>query len=266
MKITARDLGDSADVSSAKGTAFRELKTLLIATCILAVAVYLAVGLIVDTLVPCISYKREAKLFSGLARHIGKADSDRLEQAKSILDVLIKDPNVPPLPYRVVLITEDQINAFAFPGGTIGVTEGLLDNLHDDISLAFVLGHELGHFRHRDHLRGIGRAVGVGVSYAILFGGQMGNESMGTILSAVLRRGYSRRQERHADHFGIDLVFRTYGRTEGVDELFRLIEIKDDMPAWCYMFATHPQPKTRIQELKRYADQLAQKRADEVLH
>jgi Zn-dependent protease with chaperone function len=255
MKVTVKELGDAADASAAKGTAFRELRILLVAVCILAVVIYLAVGLVVDALVPSISYEREAKLFSVVTKHFGEESGPGLERAQSILAELIKDPNVPPLPYRVVRMRNDAINAFAFPGGTIGVTEPLLDELTEDIELAFVLGHELGHFRHRDHLRGIGRAVGVGLAYAVLFGGQMGNESMGTLLNLVLQRGYSRHQEELADRFGVDLVHRIYGRTDGVDRLFRIIEEKDKAPSWAYMFATHPQPEARIRELKRYAGQ-----------
>ena len=107
MKVTVKDLGAAADASSAKGTAFRELRTLLLAVCVLAVVIYLAVGLLVDALVPSISYEREAKLFRGVAQHIGNDTSPRLERAQSILATLIKDPNVPPLPYRVVLVPQE---------------------------------------------------------------------------------------------------------------------------------------------------------------
>ena len=85
-----------------------------------------------------------------------------------------QDPAVPKLPYRLILIENPKPNAFAFPGGTIGLTSGLIDSLDDPEALKFVLGHELGHFHERGHLRGLGRAIGSAVVFSILFGGDMG--------------------------------------------------------------------------------------------
>ena len=47
---------------------------------------------------------------------------------------------------------------------------GLLENVESENELAFVLGHELGHFRNRDHLRGLGR--GIAFSLVLVAGGR----------------------------------------------------------------------------------------------
>ena len=260
MKINNKQLGDAAEVSSAEGTAFRELRKLLIAACVLAVVVYFVVGHIVDFTVARLSFEQEARLFGALPLLFDEGDPNdpRLARAQGILDRFKTDPQVPSLDYRLRILSEEDLNAFAFPGGTIGLTQGLFEALDEDIALAFVLGHELGHFRHRDHLRGLGRAAGVGLAYAVLFGGPMGNESMGNLFPFVLQRGYSRQQEEKADAFGVALVQRTYGRIEGVDRLFQILEGKDHLPPWGYMFATHPNPKDRIEDLKAYAARLAE--------
>ena len=46
------------------------------------------------------------------------------------------------------------MNAVALPGGNIVVFAGLLKEIKSENELAMILGHELGHFAHRDHLRG----------------------------------------------------------------------------------------------------------------
>ena len=258
MKIVKKSLGKTADVSSARRSGFRELRKLLAAVVLLAVSLYFAIGLTVDAVVARISFEKEDALFGSgtfFTRNQKSADP-RLKRAQSILSTLVSDTQVPPLKYRLKYLENDEMNAVAFPGGAIGVTQGLLDALEDDIALAFVLGHELGHFYNRDHLRGIGRAVGVGIVYAIVFGGQMGDDNLGNVFHSMLQRSYSRRQEEKADRFGLELVFRIYGKTDGLDRLFRILEDKEDMPCWAYMFATHPSPKSRIMDLKKYAERL----------
>ena len=147
-------------------------------------------------------------------------------------------------------------NAFAFPGGTIGLTTGLLDTLEGTAALTFVLGHELGHFHQRDHLRGLGRAVGGGIAMAMLFGGEMGNRQFANTFTHILSRSYSRDQEEGADLFGLGLAFRTYGETEGCDQLFRVLQESDETPEWAYMLSTHPAPAQRIEQLRKEAERL----------
>ena len=258
MKIVNRSLGDAANASAARKTAFRELSWLAAAACLLGGAIFFGVGIVVDATVSRISPEAEASLFASLRppNLVRKRDAPRLRQARTILKSLASAPQVPELPYRLVLLDIEAPNAFAFPGGTIGVTKGLLDALNQEIALAFVLGHELGHFHSRDHLRGIGRAIGFGVAGAVLFGGQMGSDSAAGIFNLVMHRTYSRAQEEKADRFGAECVFHTYGRTDGVDRLFRILEDKAECPRWAYMFATHPSPQSRIRELRTHAAQL----------
>jgi Zn-dependent protease with chaperone function len=253
MKIINRKLGKAADISSEKGSSFRELKRLLTAVVILAVGLYFSIGIIVDAIVIRISFATEAKLFGSDFFSILNKDGENKQiiRAQAILDTLTSDPQIPPLSYSLALIEQKEPNAFAFPGGTIGVTQGLIEVLEEDIAFAFVLGHELGHFHNRDHLRGFGRAIGSGILFSLLFGGQMGSDSLGYIFNSVLQRNYSRGQEEKADQYSVALVLRTYGKANGVDRLFKIIEKKHRMPDWAYMFATHPSPRSRIQDLKK---------------
>ena len=146
----------------------------------------------------------------------------------------------------------------AVPGGAIGITRGLLGKLdRDEIAEAFVIGHELGHFKHRDHLRGMGRAVGIQICYALIFSDSGNGAIVGSGTFDLLNKKYSRRQELSADRFGLLLVYKTYGRVQGADRLFDILEKEDKTPPWAYMFATHPAHKKRITELKRYAEELA---------
>lgn len=258
MRIVNRVPDATADVSSGSGTAWLEVRNLVLLATLLAVAMYLSIGYLVDFAVTRTSFGVEARLFGGfsLPQADGEQGDEPLQRARSVLNRLTSAPGTPPLPFRLVLMQRPEPNAFAFPGGCIGVTEGLVTQLTDDIELAFVLGHELGHFQHRDHLRGLGRAIGTGVTFSALFGGPAGDNTLTRVLQFVLRRNYSRRQEAAADRFAVELVFRTFGKTNGIERLFEILEGSADVPAWAYMFATHPAPGDRIRELRAYAEQL----------
>lgn len=258
MKIVNRQPIKTADVSSNRGQTWNELWKLFLWAALLVVAVFFSIGWIVDLTVPFITPEREASFFSPWQPG-GKSTSEdaaRLEPAQTMLDQLVSDPAVPHLPYRLILIEDQRPNAFAFPGGTIGLTSGLLDSTENPVALAFVLAHELGHFQNRDHLRGLGRTIGHGIAFSILFGGEMGSSQLPDTFNYVLGRSYSRKQEAAADRFGIGLVYRTLGETDGCDELFRNLQKDDTLPDWAYMFTTHPLPQKRIDRLQQEVDRL----------
>ena len=73
-------------------------------------------------------------------------------------------------PFHVYVTEVDDINAIALPGSNIIVFSGLLQNIQSENELVMVLGHELGHYAHKDHLRGLGRGLGISLvitSYSI---------------------------------------------------------------------------------------------------
>ena len=263
MKIVYRQPNGTADVSSARGTAGRELGKLLLSALAVLILLFFAVGWTVDFAVERISFDTETRIFQHLSFPAkvadGAKDSPHLRTAGTILSKLQDNGTVPPLPYRLVVIEESEPNAFAFPGGTIGVTTGLLERLDREIAVAFVLGHELGHFNNRDHLQGMGRTVGFRIISAMIFGAGDGAVSFGNMVEFVLQRGYSQEVERAADRFGLELVYTVYGKTKGVDRLFQILSEQKTMPAWAYMFATHPSPKSRIHDLASYAVLLTEK-------
>lgn len=257
MRIVNRVPVETADASAGRHAAGLELLRLCVYAVVLGAAVYFLIGVLADFGVARISFEQEAVLFSARifdGRMDSEEDDARLARAKSILAVLASNPGVPPLDYRLILVEEEDPNAFAFPGGTIGITTGLLDALKEDMEIAFVIGHEIGHFHNRDHLRGLGRAVGGGLLYAVLFGQQMGDRLISGMFDYVLMRGYSRGQEEKADEYGVNLVYGTYGRTDGIGRLFQVIgENGGGIPDWAYMFSTHPSPARRMEDLKHHA-------------
>ena len=260
MKFVRRELGESAEASSGEGGPGlrREILVMGGGLLVLVLALWFGIAWATELILPLISPGTEQKWFGGFSPPQARTESAlsaaqqvRHDQVTAVLARLAADPAVPRLKYRVFLLPGKEPNAFAFPGGAIGVTEGLLDVVDDEVPLAFVLGHELGHFAQRDHLRGLGRQLGRQLAWALVFGD--GGDLLSAHLSTLLDLRHSRGQESGADRFGLELVHRTFGTTAGTDRLFAWLETRDQNPRWLEMLQTHPVPANRLAEMRAHA-------------
>ena len=84
----------------------------------------------------------------------------------------VVDGGVPAEQWEFIYIDEDQVNAFALPGGKIAVYDGLFEVIDSEDELAFILGHEVAHVTARHANQRLSQAmviagIGVGVGFAI---------------------------------------------------------------------------------------------------
>lgn len=234
MKFVRRDLGVSGEASSGGGIRGlgREITNLLSVAIILGAVFYFGIGWIVEWTLPHISAEREQRWFSSFRTDQSETpptndETTSRDYAKGVLAKLTRHPEVPKIDFRLVVVENETTNVFAIPGGTIAVTTGLLDVVGDDeVALAFVLGHEIGHFTQRDHLRGFGRAIGRGLVWMLIFGGNSGIDLISERTQHLLDLGHSRQQENGADQWGIRLVRAVYGTDQGSDQLFQWLATK----------------------------------------
>ena len=140
----------------------------------------------------------------------------------------------------------------ALPGGLIVVTQGLLDQVESENELAFVLGHELGHYRNRDHIRALGR----GIVFSLFFSVATGSDAahLGLKVSDLALRGFSRKQESRADEFALALVYTQYGHVNEAWRLFERWDVDDNplLDLVTYL-STHPQAGDRVESLEALA-------------
>ena len=179
-------------------------------------------------------------------------NDDRLRETQQLVDRLAEHWADTPYRFRVEIDDSEQANAMALPGGLIIVTQGLLDQVESENELAFVLGHELGHFRNRDHLRAMGRGVVLSVFIAVVTGNDVAG--IGIKAADLALRGFSRDQESDADEFGLAIVQSEYGH---VNEAWRLFERWDrtdnsflDLVTY---LSTHPETGDRIADMQKQA-------------
>lgn len=119
--------------------------------------------------------------------------------------------------WDVVVFESDQVNAFALPGGHIGVYTGLLKVAENEDQLATVIGHEVAHVLANHSNEQVSRAqmTGMGMQLAdvALGAGGVSNKDLymaalglGTQVGFLLP--YGREQESEADVMGVELMAR----------------------------------------------------------
>lgn len=169
---------------------------------------------------------------------------------------------VVPMPnarWEFVLFDDGTPNAFALPGGKVGVNTGIFKVAHNDAQLAAVIGHELGHVvaGHSGERMstGILGAVGAVALGAVLGGNDAGTRSAATSIAGtavglgMLR--FSRSQELEADRLGALYMARGgYDPRESI-QLWKnfAAQSKRTTPAF---LSTHPLDSTRIENLSAF--------------
>jgi predicted Zn-dependent protease len=160
--------------------------------------------------------------------------------------------------YQLLYIPDATVNAMALPGDRIVVYRGLLQQVKSENELMMVLSHELGHFAHRDHLRGLGQALLWQVVLGTVFGDPGSLSAIAGAGAARLSSAqFSQQQELQADEFGLNLLQQTYGHVGGATDFFTAMGKKNgERLDW---LDSHPTSKKRVQALKTLIqqDQLA---------
>lgn len=153
--------------------------------------------------------------------------------------------------YQVLYVPEEVVNAIAIPGDRIIIYEGLLQEMDSENELAMVLGHELGHFANRDHLRGLGRQVALRLALAYFLGdagtiGAIATSSTNLIADAQ----FSQQQEYQADEVGLTLLHQLYGHAAGATDFFQNLIEKERLNLNVEMLASHPASEKRVKRLE----------------
>ncbi len=255
MKFVPKQLNESAEASSGREHWKEKVKNVGIIIVGMTL-VYLLLGAIAEFMVTRISEETEAQLFQSIDFSATENPPEEFAKAEEVFNRLLEEPGLRPLPYKLRYMATPEPNAFAAPGGTVMVTQGLLDAATNTTALAFVLGHELGHHQHRHTLKGIGRKAVFSIAIAIVFGGSDG----GIVSQAVdlAEKGHSRNAEREADDFGFRLAHSVYGNADGYMEFFQHIHDKyhGRHETWLNFAHTHPPTAERLEHLKELQAEL----------
>jgi len=175
---------------------------------------------------------------------------------------------------QLVIIDNAGLNAFAVPGGIIGVNGGLFLNAETEQQFASVLAHELAHLSQRHFAR---RMQQQETSTPLTVAGMVA----GIILSAVTQSdigiaaiagtqalamqnmlAYSRAHEKEADRIGLDILASSGMDPRGMPEMFEIMMRRNRLqgnrlPEY---LSTHPLTQSRVADTRSRAEQYPDER------
>ena len=173
-------------------------------------------------------------------------------------------------------VRDSSINAFALPGGFIGVNAGLVKATRSEAELAGVLAHEIAHVTQRHIARSLqnaGRAnlaSAAAMLAAILIGATTGVPSDAVLGSVTAAQGlaaqsqinYTRANEAEADRVGINILAASGFDPVGMPEFFGTMQQRSggagrNIPA---LLRTHPVTSERIAETRDRASRMERPR------
>ncbi len=166
-------------------------------------------------------------------------------------------PEYRDLEWEMAIFESDAVNAFAMPGGKIGVMTGILKAAQNQDQLAAVIGHEIAHVtaRHANERasRGSFSNVGVQVAAVLLGGGHQGAtytayEALQAGAALGIMLPFSRSQESEADVIGLEYMAKAgFDPRESVPLWQNMNKEAGEAPA--EFLSTHPSSEKRIDQL-----------------
>lgn len=191
-------------------------------------------------------------------------DARQLAYVRCVVDALVRElpSNWRASAWESAVFVDKEPNAFALPGGKVGVYSGIFGVARDQDQLAAVIGHEIGHVISNHHNERVTRQMGASAFVQLagaLAGARYGEGAANTVsqVGGMTAQGVfllpgSREQESEADVVGQDLMARAgFDPRKAVDLWQNMLAAGGSRPPqW---LSTHPDPQHRIGELQRRA-------------
>ena len=183
---------------------------------------------------------------------------------------LVASSDAPNYPFTFFVVNNPVVNAFAGPGGYIGIHTGLILTARNESELAGVMAHEIAHVTQRHLLRAYESAnqmslpTAAGMIAAILLGVATGNTEAGIAGVTAVQAGniqrqlnFTRANEKEADRIGIQTLARSgidpYGMPSFFERLHQSTRLYgNNVPEF---LSTHPVTSNRIAESMSRAEQ-----------
>lgn len=209
---------------------------------------------------PHVPVSWEERLGSAVVEHVAPEtnrcrDPYRARLLNEVVTPLTAAVPGAPYTFRMIVVNNPAVNAFAAPGGSIVVFRGLLERTRTPEELAGVLAHELQHVLQRHTTRMILEQASTGLLLAALSGdpsGAMIYGLEGAHTLGMLR--YSRRHEEEADSAGMRMLQAAGIDPGGMIEFFQVLQKETRGPSGLLEYlSTHPRTEDRVQRLRTMA-------------
>lgn len=181
-------------------------------------------------------------------------------------------------PFEFFLVKDPTINAFAMPGGFVGVHTGLILSAQGESEIASVLAHEISHVTQRHIARMVGKqsdaTVATVAAIVVALLASRSSPDLAQLTLATANAGaiqsqlnYSRDLEREADRIGFQLLHESGYDVHAMSAFFERLQkanrlIEGNAPAY---LRTHPMSVERMSDMQNRAQSLPYKQVPESL-
>jgi beta-barrel assembly-enhancing protease len=215
-----------------------------------------------------LNLSNEAQLGQGLYDHLKQGGyliedpllsrylSDMGESLLAHLDLRVRD-------YHFFLVKDNSVNAFAAPGGFIGVNAGLIALTHSEDELASVIAHEIAHVELRHTMQMIEKSQtfnavsALSILAAILLSSQDPDAASAMIYGGVAGTNqamvnFTRSNEYEADRVGVELINKSQYNPEAMADFMLMLQQKEQSGAIANIeyIRTHPISSNRVAEIR----------------
>ena len=168
--------------------------------------------------------------------------------------------DLPTAQWEFVVVDSPELNAFALPGGKVGVYTGILNLATTDDELAIIIGHEVAHVTARHGGERMTVQQGVALGGALLGGVAGGQLSEGTLNAVKLAYGvgsqlavlpHSRFQESEADRIGLRYAARAGYDPRAAITFWQKMNQQAQSSGMPKFLSTHPSGEDRMQTLQQ---------------
>ncbi|MFO1037067.1 MAG: M48 family metallopeptidase [Geminicoccaceae bacterium] len=217
-------------------------------------------GWLADILVPeSVAAELGRASFAEIRQRFPAVRDRSLQNAVATIGERLVAASASPWPdWEFVVFDDPLVNAFALPGGKVGVFTGMLSVTANEAQLATVLGHEIGHVNARHSAQRILAENAVGFALwaagrALAFGDAPIPPELVSALGGALAdygviRPFSRTQELQADRLGLRYMAHAGFRPEEAVAFWKRMAALDQNGTPAFL-STHPSSAQRIEEL-----------------
>ena len=150
--------------------------------------------------------------------------------------------------WKVCIIDDPTINAFAVPGGYHYFYTGLIKTLDNEAEFVGVLAHEMAHVACRHTTNQLTKAYGIDLMLSMLLGKNQNQwvKIASELTSGLVSLKFSRDDEYEADKCAVTYAYPTDWDARGVGDFFRKLESHSSPPVF---LSTHPPDEKRVEKV-----------------
>jgi len=179
----------------------------------------------------------------------------------------------------ILIVENPQLNAFAVPGGVVGINTGLFQYAETEQQFASVVAHELAHISQRHYARQVDEqnnnqipnlaALLASILVLATAGGDAGIAALSASQAAMIdsKLRFSRKLEQEADRVGMETLVKAGMNPYAMSEMFEVMLHSSRFQSRPPEFLiTHPLTESRVSDSKLRAQQYSRKQEPRSLH